>query len=392
MIIDKNNNLLNKSKAYETKNNNKDNTENKNIFSDFYLIGFILLIGLCFIGYATYIYKFKSVEIQENSSFYGEDVNLYEPLFKEQLNTINDCIDTCKQNIICDGITYNSQSQMCSGTKNGLVRNENSDYSCWVKPENLKKNEDIKKDFVKAIIIGYTKKNKVVNRMKLQNPYRIGFFSYSFNLTIYDFYKNYGSWRHVFHKGTEIEEGSLINYQSWENLVKDFPIQSIGVWLAPFTNNLRIAVTTQSETNKNTGNYSDAFVKKCNDITKECYITDMPGGKWVDTTRISDKSNANIQLSDNLEFFDNDLQNIPINKEINITITFKGTDVEVYYDGKIIKVVKLDGLPIINKSNLYAMNDKTFGGEINNLIYYPDHLTLDNIKNIIELKPIIENN
>ena len=73
-------------------------------------------------------------------------------------------------------------------------------------------------------------------------------------------------------------------------------------------------------------------------------------------------------MSDNLEFFDNDLQNIPINKEINITITFKGTDVEVYYDGKIVKVVKLDGLPIINKSNLYAMNDKTFGGEINNLI------------------------
>ena len=392
MIIDKNNNLLNKSKVYETKNNNKDNTEHKNIFSDFYLIGFILLIGLCFIGYAIYIYKFKSVEIQENSSFYGEDVNLYEPLFNEQLNTINDCIDTCKQNIICDGITYNSQSQMCSGTKNGLVRNDNSEYSAWVKPKEFNLTEQNTKDFKKAIIVGHTKTNKVVNRMNLQNPYRIGYFSYSFNLTIYDFYKNYGSWRHVFHKGTEIEEGSIINYQSWENLVKDFPIQSIGVWLAPFTNNLRIAVTTQSETNKNTGTYSDAFVKKCNDITEECYITDMPGGKWADTTRISDKSKTNIQLSDNLEFFDNDLQNIPINKEINITITFKGTDVEVYYDGKIVKVVKLDGLPIINKSNLYAMNDKTFGGEINNLIYYPDHLTLDNIKNIIELKPIIENN
>ena len=392
MIIDKNNNLLNKSKAYDTKNNNKDNTEHKNIFSDFYLIGFILLIGLCFIGYAIYIYKFKSVEIQENSSFYGEDVNLYEPLFNEQLNTINDCIDTCKQNIICDGITYNSQSQMCSGTKNGLVRNENSEYSAWVKPKEFNLTEQNTKDFKKAIIVGHTKTNKVVNRMNLQNPYRIGYFSYSFNLTIYDFYKNYGSWRHVFHKGTEIEEGSIINYQSWENLVKDFPIQSIGVWLAPFTNNLRIAVTTQSETNKNTGTYTDAFVKKCNDITEECYITDMPGGKWADKTRISDDSNANIQLSDNLEFFDNDLQNIPINKEINITITFKGTDVEVYYDGKIVKVVKLDGLPIINKSNLYVMNDKTFGGEINNLIYYPDNFTLDNIKNIIELKPIIENN
>ena len=140
MIIDKNNNLLNKSKTYEIKNN----TEQNNIFSDFYLIGFILFIALCFIGYTIYIYKFKSLEIKENSSFYGENINLYEPLFNEQLNTINECIDTCNNNIICDGITYNSQSQMCSGTKNGLVRNENSEYSSWVKPKDFKNNQDIK--------------------------------------------------------------------------------------------------------------------------------------------------------------------------------------------------------------------------------------------------------
>ena len=387
-MISKNNNLLNKSKAYE----NKNNTIEDNIFSDFYLIAFIVFIALCFIGYVIYIYKFKSVEIKENSSFYGEDVNTYEPLFNEQINTINECIDVCKQNLICDGITYNSNSQMCSGTKNGLVRNENSEYSAWVKPQELKLNEDIKKDFVKAIQVGYTKTSKNVNSMKLQNPYRIGYFSYSFNLNIYDFYKNYGSWRHVFHKGTQIEEGSLMNYQSWENLIKDFPLQSIGVWLAPFTNNLRIAVTTQSQSNKNSGSYSDAFVKKCNDETNECYITDMPGGQWVDRKRAGDNSTTKIQLIENIEFFDNDLQNIPINREITITINFKGSDVEVYYDGKIVKIVKLDGLPILNKSNLYVMNDKSFGGEISNLLYYPDSLTLDNVKNIITLKPTLEGN
>ena len=380
-MINKNNNLLNKSKAYE----NKNNTEHKNIFSDFYLIGFILLIALCFIGYAVYIYKFKSLEIKENSSFYGEDVNLYEPLFTEQLNTINDCIDTCKNNIICDGITYNLKTQNCIGTKNGLVRNENSDYSSWVKPEDLKKYENIKKDFKNSILVGYTKTQKNINSMQIKNSYRIGFFSYSFNLTIYDFYENYGSWRHVFHKGTQIDEGSTINYQSWENLVKDFPIQTIGVWLAPFTNNLRIAVTTQRATNKNTGIYSDAFVKKCN-TNQDCYITDMPGGKWADNSKSSDTSIENIKYVNEIEYFDKDLQNIPINKEINITINFKGTDVEVYYDGKIVKVVKLNGLPIINKSNLYVMNNKTFGGEITNLIYYPDDLTLSNVEDIITLK------
>ena len=34
---------------------------------------------------------------------------------------------------------------MCSGTKNGLVRNENSEYSAWVKPQEFKLMKILKK-------------------------------------------------------------------------------------------------------------------------------------------------------------------------------------------------------------------------------------------------------
>ena len=377
-----NNKLLNKSTFYET--------DPENIFSNLYLTGIIIIVSFSFVGYAMYNYmnKLKEDEIKGSSSFYGEDVNLYEPLFKEQVNTINECITMCKNDIICDGITYNDKSQICSGTKNGLIRNENSNYNAWVKPQELKLNEYDTKDFSKSVIVGYTKTQKNLSGLKLSNPYMLGHFSYSFNLTIYDFYKNYGSWRHVFHKGTTLDDGKLINYQSWENLVKDFPNQCIGVWLAPFTNNLRIAVTTEIEINKNYGSYNHAFVEKCNSNTKDCYITDTPGGKWFDRSRKGDNSNTptTTKTITHIEFFDNDLQNIPINKNINITINVRGTDVEVYYDGKIVKVVKLDGLPKSNKSNLYIMNDKTFGGEISNLIYYPDSLTYENVNDILQLK------
>lgn len=375
-----NNKLLNKSTFYEK--------EPENIFSNLYLTGIIIIISLSFVGYTIYNYinKVKDDEIKSSSSFYGEDINIYEPLFKEQVNTINECISMCKNDIICDGITYNDKSQLCTGTKKGLLRNETSNYNAWVKPEELKLNEYDKKDFSKSIIVGYTKTPKNISGLTLSNPYMLGHFSYSFNLTIYDFYKNYGSWRHVFHKGTPIDDGKLINYQSWENLVKDFPNQCIGVWLAPFTNNLRIAVTTEIEINKNYGSYEHAFIEKCNPNTKNCYITDMPGGNWVDRSRQGDNSTTTTKKITHIEFFDNDLQNIPINKNINITINFRGTDAEVYYDGKIVKVVKLDGIPKSNKSNLYVMNDKTFGGEISNFLYYPDSLTYENVNDIIKLK------
>ena len=375
-----NNKLLNKSTFYEK--------EPENIFSNLYLTGIIIIIAVFFIGYAMYNYinKLKEDEIKNNSSFYGQDINLYEPLFKEQVNTINECIDMCKNDIICDGITYNDKSQICTGTKNGLLRNETSNYNAWVKPQELKLFEYDKKDFTKTIIVGYTKTKTNISGLKFANPYMLGHFSYSFNLTIYDFYKNYGSWRHIFHKGTSIDDGTLVNYQSWENLVKDFPNQCIGVWLAPFTNNLRIAVTTEIEINKNNGSYNHAFVEICNSNTKDCYITDMPGGNWVDRSRQGDNSTTTTKKITHIEFFDNDLQNIPINKNINITINLKGTDVEIYYDGKIVKVVKLDGIPKSNKSNLYVMNDKTFGGEISNLLYYPDSLSYENVNDILNLK------
>lgn len=379
--MSKNINLTEKSGFYEKP------TE---IFSNIYLILFIFCIGLGFLGYAlyTYIKSKKSLNVLENSSYYGKEISIYEPLFQVTAKRMVDCINNCEADITCDGVTYNADTEQCLGTKDGQIRNENSNYSAWVKPQSDKIASDYKsKDFSKSMLIGYTKTKTIINYKKIQNPYMIGFFSYSFNLTIYDFYKNYGSWRHVFHKGTPIEAGTILNYQSWESLIVDFPIQCIGVWLAPFTNNLRIAVTTSSFANNTYGSSDHAFVEKCNNLTKQCYITDMPSGKWADNSKISDGSNPKTKLETYVEFFDHDLQNIPINTQINITIIFRGNNVETLFNGKIIKINSLSGVPILNTSNLYAMNDLTIDGEISNLLYYPDQLILGEVQSIIDLQP-----
>ena len=356
-----------------------------------YLIIFIFVIALVFIGYGIYKYYQTSVtlNILDNSSYYGKDISIYEPIFKNTSKTMKDCINVCQADLTCDGVTFNSDTQACLGTKNGQIRNENANMSAWVKPPSDKVLPDnFSKDFTKAILVGYTKSNIVVKGEKIQNPYTLGFFSYSFNLTIYDFYKNYGSWRHVFHKGTNIETGTSLNYQSWENLIIDFPKQCIGVWLAPFTNNLRIAVTTSSLSNNTyNSNNSEAFVQKCDSLTNQCYITDMPSGKWTDKSKNGDGSTPKTKIDTYVEFFDHDLQNIPINNQVNIAIIFRGNIVETFINGKIIKINSLEGVPILNTSSLYVMNDLTFGGEISNLVYYPDTLLLGEVQNIMSLQP-----
>ena len=389
--LNKVSNISNKSSSYEH-GKFKNNTEPGNIFSNVYLVLFVLSISLACIGYVVYYYMNTSstFTIVGNSSYYGNDITNYEPLFKETAKTINDCINICTENIICDGITYNTDTQTCTGTKNGLLRNESQSYSAWVKTPNLKITS-IDNNFFKTILVGYTNTKKNINGETIQNPYQVGFFAYSFNITIFDFHAHYGSWRHIFHKGTPITDGTIVNYQSWENLIKDFPQQSIGVWLAPFTNNIRIAVTTTSLANTNNGSYAQAFIEECDSITGDCYITDMPNGKWFDKKKRGDDSTANQQLNTYVEFFDYDLQNFPINKQINITINFLGNIAEVYFDGKIVKVVKLDGTPSINNGSLYVMNDTTFRGEISNLLYYPNFLTITDVNNIVSLSPQTSN-
>lgn len=379
-------NLSNKSGFYE-----KSHPEEKNIFSNVYLILFIFVVAFGFIGYAIYKYLQSSTVLQilENSSYYGSDISIYEPLFKEKTKSVTDCVNICKSNVICDGITYNVDTKSCLGTKNGQIRNENASYNAWVKPQSDKiSTAEMSRDFIKSVLVGYTKTMTVVDGKKLQNPYQLGIFSYSFNITIYDFYKNYGSWRHVFHRGSEIVPGTSLNYQSWENLVVDFPIQSIGVWLAPFTNNLRIAVTTQSLSNNTYGSSPDAFVQKCDSLTKQCYITDMPNGKWADNSKSGDGSIPNTKLETFVEYFDHDLQNIPINTQINIAVVFRGNIVETWFNGKLKKVNNLDGVPILNTSTLYVMNDLTFGGEITNLLYYPDTLLLGDVQSIMSFQSV----
>lgn len=378
--MEQNRSVFNKTLILETKQ--------YRIFDNPIIIIIIFVIGLLMVAYAFYYYTSKDLpNLKSSSTYYGKDLAFYTPLFNNSSVSVEDCIKQCQNDITCDGITYNTETSFCTGTKKGVLRNDNSNFIAWVKEVNNKNKIDFT-NILNNILIGRTNAQAIIENNKFQDPYQLGCYSFSFNITIFDFYKNYGSWRHVFHKGTPIDPNNTLNYQSWETLERDLPDQTIGIWISPFTNNLRIAVTTTQQRGSNSSSYyNDAFIQRCNTIenNSNCYITDMPNGKYKDMSRLTDGSIPKFNLVRQIEYFDHDLKNIPINQSSTFTINIINTYIEIYLNGKIIKTAQLNGTPTFNKFPMYIMNNLSFGGELKNIMYFPINMKLSNIKTIMSL-------
>lgn len=378
--MDQNRSVFNKSLLVESRKTR--------IFDNPIVIIIILIIALIMIGYVFYYYTNKNLpNVKSSSTYYGKDLAFYTPLFNNSVASVEDCIKQCQNDITCDGITYNTETSYCTGTKKGVLRNDNSNFIAWIKDIDNNKSKIDFTNILNNVLIGRTDSQIIIDNNKFQDPYQLGCYSFSFNMTIFDFYKNYGVWRHVFHKGTPIDQNNTLNYQSWETLEKDIPDQTIGVWISPFTNNLRIAVTTVNQQGSSSSSYyNDAFIQRCNPLeNSDCYITDMPNGKYKDMSRLTDGTISNFRLVRQIEYFDHDLKNIPINQSSTFIINIINNYIEIFLNGKIIKTAQLSGTPTFNKFPMYIMNNLSFGGELKNIFYFPINMKLPDVKQIMTL-------
>ena len=57
-------------------------------------------------------------------------------------------------------------------------------------------------------------------------------------------------WKHLFHKGSFVNEREILNYMYWYNIEQDIPNQNIGVWMHPNQNNLRFTINGLSDIKK----------------------------------------------------------------------------------------------------------------------------------------------
>ena len=190
-------------------------------------------------------------------------------------------------------------------------------------------------------------------------------YTFSFWITINDFYKNNSYWRHLFHRGTPVSKQNVLDYKYWENIEKEINLQSPGVWLHPDNNSIRIAISTIINTSY--PNESEALI-----------VTEPP----VYYSRKSNVNNRALEICD--------IENIPVDEATNITFTLDKRLLTVYLNGKIIKICNFKGQPIMTEADTYFNYPKTYSGYLSNFVHIPMIVKNSKIKQLCENKPISE--
>lgn len=149
-------------------------------------------------------------------------------------------------------------------------------------------------------------------------------FTYSVWLFIDDLVYNQGRYKHVFHKGNDAISTDGMNE----------PNNAPGLYIAPDTNSLVVVMNT------------------FNDINEKITI-----------------------------------DNIPINKWVNVQIRVENLNLDVFINGMLAKRLIMNGVPKQNYGDVYVAMNGGFSGYISNLRYYNEALGTTAIEGIVESGP-----
>jgi hypothetical protein len=377
------------------KNNNSNNNNNNSPFSNPLVLGLILLIAILFISYGLYQYYKSSNNILMSKTYYGSNLLEYKPVFDINTSKIEECINRCNIDTLCNGITYDDDTQKCYGTKKGKLRSDTINYKAWVKPDK----EDV--NIRTGKLIGYSHSFKIVYNNNIPRPKLPGEFNYSFYIYIKNFYDNQGTWRNIFQKGEQntLNNDKHINTPNWTDIETNYPNQSIGVWIAPFNNNMRIALTTIKTNKYNKPEYKHAYKQNIisNDNKHNVYISDVPYGRYKDPTLNSnniDNIDNNIDnnfpnINKQIEYID--IYRIPNKKLIHISVNVTGMTIEIFMNGKLYKMKNLEGYPDFNNGNLYNMPVRSINGSIIDLKFTPRRLLHKEIQELLSNMDKLQN-
>ena len=374
------------------KNNNNNLKENTRSTLSLSIVGLLILTGLGVIVYFIFFKNIKKTQHKIGYSYIPKDISgnnesVLDKKFKKVEN-VNKCIEACNSNIICDGMSFNKNTYDCKGFSNGILIKSEPYILAWEKPTN-------NKSFISKIILSPSiDKINEISSNKITQPTKIANFMFSCFLNVTNwYYYNHTFWKCIFYKGSLSAENEgnvqIPKTKNWEDIVNVLPQQCIGLWLAPFTNNLRICITTNKTNDNNEGfvNIPKPNTDFC--LGNKCFKNNGVNNSEnndniLDTQNYTTISNT-TSFNTYLEYFD--IVDIPLNKFFFIAINLIGNVMEIYLDGKLNYIINLKGEPVFNNSNLYAKREPSFEGLIKNLTYLPYSASYKEIKKIYNNKP-----
>ena len=170
----------------------------------------------------------------------------------------------------------------------------------------------------------------------LNNEFSINYWMY-----IDDFYYNNSCncWKHIFHKGSIDSDKNIVKtYESWNMVSNSINEQSVGVWMHPNINNLRVAINVDS-----------------------------------------DNTNYNIEYCD--------IKNIPSKELFNITILVYKNFMEIYVNGKLDSTTNFTNKVLFSEKSMYFNYGKTYSGNLYNFLYLPKMISYDDVIDLYNKKP-----
>ena len=365
-------------------NTNNNLAEKNDIIKHPYVIFGLGFVAIAIIVYVIYKYAVFN-KPKQGYTYYSDDLRKMDNLFSETVQNIDECQKLCEEQPRCRGFTFDSEESTCMGQEYGRIRTDDDRYYGWVKPMSGKTifNSKDKRLESGKLITPYLKSRTraTLGYGQIPLPPLPDQFSFSFWLVIQDWYFNFSYWRHIFHKGTPVDLSEnkhfkTLLYYSWEKLSNDFPDQTIGAWLTPFQNNLRLGITTISK-RPFRRTYPHAHIKRCDCDGSgkhcRCWTTDQSGDHLHAEDAMLDKKEFA-----HLEYVD--IQDLPTNVPNHIVVSIKGSVMNIYLNGKQKETHILRGRPKWNNGDMYIHNPKSYQGLLQEFKYFPASLEYDLVK------------
>ena len=208
----------------------------------------------------------------------------------------------------------------------------------------------------------------------IADPYDQYSYTILLNMRIDDYVENLGYWKHILHRGTFEEDNETWAFTNWDQITSHVPIQNPGLWLHPATNTIRFCLNT-------TIHYKYLSIPEHAD--GETYFGEDRIISSVSRRDMEREMNKQEYASPQTQIEFIDIPEIPVNRDIKLTIIVDRTNITVLKNGKNYLFKQLAGLPKINPGPISVHHRTTYNGKINDFSILPFPLDQKNKKNFL---------